>query len=431
MNVLFVFADQMHAFAMGCMGTPDILTPNLDALAREGVLFTGAYTNCPVCTPFRANLFTGRYANQTGVFRNSLRIPAGERTLAACLNEGGYRTSYVGKWHLGGKGNIPIPRELQGDFTHFIGYQCYNQYLCDVVFYDEEGCAKTYDTHRTDVTTDLAIERLKELGDGPFALFVSYQNPHYPEQPSAGFEALYAGKELRRRPNSEAIDPYTQTFSPPSPKPEETDPVQQRYGGDLSEYLRLYYGMVSQMDAGIGRLLEALDQLGLRENTTVIFTSDHGDMQGSHGLKNKSLPWEESSRIPLIVRAPGGPSGILTDALVSGIDFFPTCLDLAELPPEPRVAGQSFAPLLRGEDQRLDGPVFSEMNGGKEQWSMVRKAEHKLVVTRESRQPIHLFNLKTDPYEMKNLVNESDHAAIIADLLRTLGEWEAECARTR
>jgi arylsulfatase A-like enzyme len=407
LNILFIFADQMHRYALGCMGTPDIRTPYLDRLAAEGMLFRNAYSNCPICTPFRINLLSGLYTSQTGTFGNCARLPEGRPTLADDLNAGGYRTSYVGKWHIGDKGNGPIPAELRGGFTDFIGYQCYNGFDKDVNFYDEEGREHHFDRHRTDVTTDLALERLERIADNPFALFVSYQAPHYPVQPSPEYEALYRGVTIRRRPNCRDIDPYTATQSPPSPRPVELCPDFQRYGNNLDEYLRLYYALVTQIDANVGRLLAALERLGRAGDTAVVFTADHGDMQGSHGLKNKCLPHEESSGIPLIARVPGGARNTVADALVSGIDFYPTCLDYAGLPARSDLPGQNFAPLTRGEPQTLDGPVFSEMP----KWKMVREGNLKLVVEGEEPQPTQLYDLAADPYELHNLVDDPARAA--------------------
>jgi arylsulfatase A-like enzyme len=325
----------------------------------------------------------------------------------------------VGKWHLGATGNIPIPPELRADFTEFIGYQCYNDFLHGVKFYDEEGNEDWRDTHRTEVTTDIAIERLEGMKDNPFALFVSYQNPHYPEQPAYEHEKIYQGVDIKKRPNSQNVEPYTRTHSPPSPKPQENDPLYQKYGNNLDEYLRQYYAMVTQLDANVGRMREALDRLGLADNTVVIFTSDHGDMQGSQGLTNKGTAWEESSHIPLVVYVPNGAKGAVSEALVSGVDFFATCLDYAGLSPEPSVEGDSFAPLTRGEDQDLNRPIFSEMRP----WCMVREGAFKLVAAKEPFGATHLFDLESDPYEMNNLLDHSDHAGTQNHLLQTLQTW--------
>lgn len=425
MNILFIFADQMHRYAMRCMGTPDIQTPNLDRLAGEGVLFRNAYSNCPVCTPFRVNLFSGRYASQTGAFKNRDRIPETCKTLADALNEGGFHTSYVGKWHIGGAGNGPILEELRGGFRSFIGYQCYNGFWNNVCFYDEQGVEHRFDRHRTDVTTDLAIDRLQHMAQEPFALFVSYQAPHYPVQPAPEYDELYSGVTIRRRPNCREIDPYVRTWSPPSPWPPDPCPDYQRYGNNLNEYLRLYYALVTQIDAGVGRLLDALDALGRSRDTVVIFTSDHGDMQGSHGLKNKSLPYEESSGIPLIVRVPGGARNMISEALVSGIDFFPTCLDYAGLPPMPGLPGSNFAPVTLGKTTQLNGPVFSEMAN----WKMVREGDLKLVVQTEGFQPTHLYDLRADPYELDDLVENPEYASAIAALRNRIIAWQEEAAK--
>lgn len=427
MNILFIFTDQQHRYALGCMDNSEIRTPNLDRLAQDGVLFRSAYSNCPICTPFRVNLLTGLYTSQTDTFDNGARVPEACRSLPDALNDGGYRTSYVGKWHIGGAGNGPIPKELRAGFTDFIAYQCYNGFRDNVCFHDEDGRERAFKKHRTDVTTDLAIERLERAASGPFGLFVSYQAPHYPVQPGPEFEEMYRGVSLSRRPNSQEVDPYTRTWSPRSPWPPEGCPDFQRYGNDLDEYLRLYYGMVSHIDAGVGRLLGKLEELGLTDRTAIIFTSDHGDMQGSHGLKNKCLPHEESAGIPLIARVPGGASGLVTDALVSGIDFYATCLDYAGLDPEPSVAGPSFAPLTRGEAQELNGPVFSEMKG----WKMVRKGAHKLVVEGEEHTPMSLYDLEKDPYEFTNLVERSECASRVSELRDCVVDWQEMCRTTR
>ncbi len=419
-NIVFIFADQMHRYALHCMSTGDIHTPNLDRLAAEGMLFTNAYSNCPICGPFRINLFTGLYTRQTGRYNNGDRIPENTPTLAGALNARGYRTSYVGKWHIGGAGNIPIPQALRGGFTDFIAYQCYNGFNDNVIFYDEANQAHTFDRHRTCVTTDLALQRLEEMHNKPFALFVSYQAPHYPVQPDPEYEALYRDVAVNRRPNSSEIDPYTRTYSPPSPQPPELCPDYQRYGNNLGEYLRLYYGMVSQIDAEVGRLMDALERLGIADRTVVLFTADHGDMQGSHGLKNKSLPFEESAGIPLIVRVPGGTPGVVSDALVSGIDYFPTCLDYAGGPVPGDLPGTNFAPLTRGEDQMLAGPVFSEMRD----WAMVREGDWKLVVATDTGAPTMLYNLRNDPYEQRNLVGGAGYEARTAILRDRIMTWQ-------
>jgi arylsulfatase A-like enzyme len=418
-NILFIFTDQMHKFALNCMGTDDIITPNLDKLASQGVLFTNAYSNCPICTPFRINLFTGLYSSQTNTLENESSIPDSCYTLADALNAGGYTTSYVGKWHIGDSGNKPIPENKRGGFQHFIGYQCYNGFQDNVCFYDEEGSETRFEKHRTDVTTDLAIKRLNEIKDDKFAMFVSYQAPHYPVQPDAEYANLYKGKTIKRRFNCLDIDPYTRTFSPPSPWPPDDCKNYIKYGNNLDEYLRLYYAMITQIDANVGRLLEELERIGKRENTVVIFTSDHGDMQGAHGKKNKCLPYEESSGIPLIVSMPGAlQNGSKCDALVSGIDFYPSMLDYADIKGQNALPGRSFMPLLSNTNSS-ERSVFSEMPD----WKMIRQGDFKLVVATEGLRPKKFFNLKNDPFEMNNLVDDTIYQSKISQLRTDVEDW--------
>ncbi|MFW6132579.1 MAG: sulfatase-like hydrolase/transferase [Planctomycetota bacterium] len=432
MNFLFVFSDQQQRHATGCLSGGEVRTPTLDRLGREGVLARRAYANNPVCTPCRIGMFSGLHSSRTDTHSNADRIPPGLPTLADRLNRGGYRTSYVGKWHIGGAGNGPIPPELRGGFTDFIGYQCYNGFREGVCFYDERGRERCYDAHRTDVTTDIALERLRGLArcGAPFALFVSYQAPHYPVQPSCAYEAMYAGAEIRGRPNRAEVDPYTPTYSPPSPRPREDDPDYRRYGGDLHEYIRLYRAMVTQVDANVARLMGALETLGLSAETAVFYTSDHGDMQGSHGLRNKCLPYEESAGIPLVARVPGGARGLVCDAPLSSLDFYPTLLDLAGLPVPGGLDGRSFAPLLRqGSECDASRPVFAE----RPKWCMIVRDGWKLVADRtdDGLEPAMLFNLDTDPYEMRNLLDGPDCGDRRNRLWADLVAWDRDVTSDR
>jgi arylsulfatase A-like enzyme len=430
MNLLFIFTDQQQRDALGCMGNADVDTPNLDALAARGVLFRRAYSNNPICTPFRINLMTGQYSCRTGAQSNRDRVPPGTPTLAGALERGGVRAGYVGKWHIGGTGNGAIPRELRAGFQRFIGYQCYNGFHENVCFYDEDGVEHRFDKHRTEATTDLAVQRLRDLAGGPFALFVSYQAPHYPVQPGRQYAEMYAGRPIHPRPNRGEVEPYTPTWSPTSPQDWEQDPDYRRYGGNLDEYIRLYDAMVTQIDANVGRLLRELEDLGLADETAVVFTSDHGDMQGSHGLTNKCLPYEESAGIPLIARVPGGAAGATCDVPVGGVDLFPTCLALCGLPADrPTADGRSIAPAVTGQGRLDPGrEVFSE----RPKWCMVVRDGWKLVADRDASYglaPCALFDLDHDPYELSNRIDEPALAGRAREMTAALAAWQADCRR--
>lgn len=424
LNVLFIFTDQQHRYALGCMDNPNVETPNLDRLAERGVLFRRCYSNNPVCGPFRGSLLTGQYTSHCRVTGNGDPLPPGTTTFADAFNAAGYQTSWVGKWHLGGNGNGPIPRELRGGFQRFKGYQCYNGFYKDVCFYDEDNVEHRYDNHRTDVTTDIAISELEVLvgRNKPFMLMMAEQAPHYPEQPAPEYEALYKGRNIIRRPNCQEINPFTPTFSPRSPRPVENDPDFHRYGNNLDEYIRLYNAMCTQIDANVGRLMAALERLGVAENTMIVFTSDHGDMQGSHGLKNKCLPHEESAGIPLIIHVPGLPGGRVSDSLVSGVDLMPTCLDLAGIAPVAGVDGQSIAPFLRGESHETCQAVFSEHGD----WCMIVEGGWKLVAERQDDglAPMLMTHLDQDPLELSNRADDPAVAGRRLKMLEKLSSWD-------
>jgi arylsulfatase A-like enzyme len=431
-NILFIFTDQQHRHSLGCMGNPAVRTHHLDRLAAEGVLFRSFYSAAPSCGPFRGTLMTGRFPSSTGLYENEDPLPADGHNLAEVLERGGYQTSYVGKWHLGGAGNRPIPAVRRGGFSKFIGYQCYNGFYRDVCFYDEENREHRFAKHRTEVATDLAVESLKRLAsiDRPFALFVSYQAPHYPVQPAPEYEKMYAGKPVPKRPNYQEVDPYTPTVNPRSPRPPSSDPDYVKYGNDMDEYMRLYYAMCTQVDAKVGDLVAHLKQLGIYENTVILYTSDHGDLQGSHGLKNKDLPWEEAAGIPLIIRLRGKEDGRVCESSIDSTSLYPTILDLAGIPYEKeRLDGISFAPYLKDESDEPSIAAFSEKRARRgDSWRLIRQGDFKCVAGygEDGRLlPMHLFNLAKDPYEMHDLLKERAYQEVGERLLKKLKDWHS------
>ncbi|MGI5898449.1 MAG: sulfatase [Christensenellales bacterium] len=435
-NVLVIFSDQQHKYALGKVN-PQYITPNLDRLCDEGVLFESGYSNNPVCGPYRGNLMTGLYTSHCGVYNNGDPLPEGVPTMASLLNDQNYETCFVGKWHLGGNGIGPIPENIRGSFKHFVAYQCYNgfdpnpPYNNKVAFYDEYDREHIYDKHRTDVTTDIAIDKLRLLNDSgkPFFAVVGYQAPHYPEQPSPEYAALYTGVTFAKDPNYQEVEPYTPTYSPTSPRPFELCPDFQRYGGNMDEYMRLYAGLVSQVDAGVGRIVQELKELGIYDDTLIIYTSDHGDMQGSHGLRNKCLPHEKSCGVPFLARLPGGVQGIRSDALVSGIDILPTALEVAGASTDFRCDGVSFLGHLTDGSAYSRDYVIAEYplkSQSGYRWRMIRDKQYKLVVDCHSFKGLYLFDMINDPWEMDNIIDCDENAQIIARLTALLNENTAE-----
>jgi arylsulfatase A-like enzyme len=422
-NVLIIFGDQLMKFALGCMDNSDVVTPNIDRLAQNGALFKNAYTTTPVCSPFRANLVTGLYNLETGADGNCCVLPNGCHSLVSDFNNAGYQTGFVGKWHIGIGGNRPIEKKYRADFQNFIGYQCFNSFYEDVWFFDEDNKKHEYDKHRTDVTADIAIERLQKLSDDPFMMVVGFQAPHYPEQPSPRFDNIYRGKKVTPRPNYTGISPYIPTVFPRSSRPYEKCPDYRRYGEDIHEYLRCYYALCSQIDYNVGRIVDQLEESGRLDDTIIMFTSDHGDMAGSHGLNGKAVSYEESAGIPLLMVGPGVPKGIRINAPIDSSSFLPTCMGLADIEMPENIKPRCKTDLF--ENPNSDTHAFSCFKG--KGWCMIRKGKHKLTIDVNTNEPLSFYNLKDDPYEVSNLIEAETINIKYSEMLGLLINWKEEC----
>ena len=418
MNVLFLFPDQMRAQAMGCMGNPDVKTPNLDRLAAEGVLFRNHFANSPVCCPARAIILTGKYAHTNGMIANDLRLRESETSVAELFAEAGYRTGFVGKWHLDGgprqPGWIPPGARRQG-FEFWAANEVSHAHF-DTHYFRDDPEPIPIKSFETSAWTDIGIEFLRETERDarPFFLTVQMGPPHDPYIAPDEYMALYDPDALTLRPN---FDGDT------SDRELEPSPYVKTPG---RKEIAAYYAMVTAVDDQVGRILGELDELGLRDNTIVIVSSDHGDMLGSHGTRLKRKPWEESIRVPGIVRHPGAPAGRETDALFSHVDIAPTLLSLCGLPVPPEMQGASLAPVVLGQAEsgpsaayfQIFGPFIA---GGVERgWRGLRTDRFMYARTQDA--PWLLYDLEADPYELKNLVADPEAGP-------TLGELDAELTR--
>jgi arylsulfatase A-like enzyme len=418
-NVLFIFADQLGAHYLGCYGHPQVETPNLDRLAGESVRFTRAYTASPLCTPFRGTLFLGRYPVQTGIVRNQQRIPAGETTLADLFNKAGYLTSYVGKWHLSGppQGTRWVPPTERGGFSDFIGWECgHRTHFDHELFEDDPDRPIPMPGHETDGLTRFACERLERhaAGERPFCMFVSYQAPHPVCDPPEPYRSLYTGGPLHYRPTVDFDARFTGYG---------------RMSVDMGvrDWTERYFGEISQLDAAVGRVLGKVEDLGLRDSTVVVFTSDHGDMGGCHGLFEKSVAYEEATRIPLLVRLPGQWLGRTSDALFSSVDFLPTLLGLCGLPPAATAEGIDCAPLLhRRPSAEEREAIFITCRD----WACIRRGSYKLTLNADGTEMRKLFRLDVDPFEQINRVEDPAERETVEALRGLFLDW-LEDVRTR
>jgi arylsulfatase A-like enzyme len=406
-SILLIMPDQMRGQAMGCMGDPDVRTPHLDRLASEGLLFRNTFANTPVCCPARAIILTGKYPHKNGMVANDLRLGEAEVTLAELLAAEGYRTGFIGKWHLDGgprlPGFIPPGPRRQG-FQFWAANECSHDHFRPSYFRDT---AEPIVEHRfePEVWTDRAIEFLGQVGEAPFFLEVAMGPPHDPPGAPERYMSLYDPARIAVRPNW----------------------VEGVRGAGRRE-IAAYYAAITAVDDQVGRLMEALRQRGRADDTIVVVTSDHGDMLGSHGQRLKRKPWEESIRVPGILRYPARVRpGRTTEALLSHVDLAPTLLSLCGLPVPPAMQGSDLSWAVLGTTDRGPGSVFFQIfvpfagDGTPHPWRGVRTDRFMYARTEDG--PWVFYDLADDPFERKNLARDPARAADRERMEDELRSW--------
>jgi len=418
-NVIFILTDDQGPWAMGCAGNEEIRTPNLDALAASGIRFESFFCTSPVCSPARASLMTGRvpsahgvhdYLRQGNVPPTAAQFLAGMTCYTDVLAENGYTVGLSGKWHMGDS------TSAQHGFSHWFcmpgGASEYN----DAEMF-RQGKRTVCPGYLSDVITDDALAFLQAHQAGPFYLSVHYNAPHSPwTGHPPDIVASYDDCPFKSCPQ-EAAHPWLR-------------PDLRRRLGDR-ESLKGYFAAVTAMDLNVGRLLERLNELGLRESTLVAFSSDNGFSCGQHGFWGKgngTFPlnmYENSVKVPTIFSHPGRiPAGRVTGALVSQYDFMPTLLEYLALPAvdDPILPGRSFLPVLTGRtDQAHERVVVFDEYGPVR---MIRTPEHKYV-HRHPYGPHELYDLQADPDERNNLIDGKSNQSLVAELRKHLAEWFA------
>jgi arylsulfatase A-like enzyme len=404
-NVLFILADQWRAQTMPGAGDKQLHAPNLARLAREGVHFDRVYACYPLCSPSRASLITGRFPHSAGVPHNDVPLPQREPSIAAQLREAGYVTGYIGKWHLDGEerpGFVP-PGPRRRGFDYWAAFNRGHRYYDSIYFRDTPDEIRPAG-FEPDYQTALAIDFIRKNKAKPFYLFLSWGPPHTPRQPPGDWKNYYEPSQFQLRPNVPAS--YEK---------------QARLGHAG------YYGLCSALDQCLGRILAVLDQENLAADTLLVFTSDHGDMLGSHGLEYKNVPYEEASRIPLLMRYPRKlAAGARQDFLVSNVDLMPTMLAMCGANVPEGVQGRNHASLLQtGKGERPES-VFSEGKiGGEGEWRMLVRGFDKLVLDKTG-EVSHLYNLSQDPFEQNNLAASRSHMRTRDELLALIGDWQRQ-----
>ncbi len=350
LNVLFIMSDQHSARALRCYGNREIRTPNLDRLAAEGVLFENAFCQTAQCVPSRYSIFTGRYARSHGTYSNGQAQNPSEQTVAELFKKAGYVTATLGKHHM------VMDKTTQNHGFDLVftepnrGFAQKGEFLpFEEVSPGRSNVGKSAlsnDEHPAGLITAKAIEFLRGHRDRPFVLWYSFSGPHTPICPSSPWADMYNPDELTLPPNLEVIDKDIPQIDGLLTKSGKFS--QKHYHRQTLAY---YYGLVSQIDHNIGRVLKELDDLGLSDNTLVVYTADHGEMMAEHGAWTKGRScYDATIHVPMILRWPRVLSaGKRVNELVGLIDLLPTLLEAADLPIPANVQGMSLLPLVTAQ----------------------------------------------------------------------------------
>lgn len=402
-NIVFVLTDQWRGQASGYAGDPNVRTPNLDALAGHSIRFENAVSVCPVCTPHRASLLTGRYPTSTGMFLNDLYLPADELCMAEILRDAGYETGYIGKWHLDGHGRHSfIPPERRQGFDYWKVLECTHDYNNSYYYAGDDPTRRTWDGYDAYAQTADARAYIRDRADSrkPFFLFMGYGGPHFPhDNAPEELKALYPPEEIVLRPN-----------------------VPEEMRQNAREELQGYYAHCTAIDRCVGDLYMALAEAGLADNSIFVFTSDHGDMFGSQGKRprRKQLPWDESVRVPFLLRYPAvHKEGRVVQTPINTPDILPSLLSLAGVAIPDSVEGDDLSGLLRGEDgERNRAALFMAVAPfGADDFKAyrgVRSSRYSYV--RDSDGPWLLYDNQEDRHQMNNLIDHPEYADLRGEL---------------
>ena len=442
-NIIFYFTDQQRWDTCGCFGQPLDITPNLDALARDGVKFDNAFSPQPVCGPCRALFQTGKYPTETGCFRNNIMLPAGVKTLGQYIEEAGYETAYIGKWHLASDGELEkppaidhtvtaIPRELRGGYTGFwraADVLEFTSHGYDGFVFDENGQRVDFKGYRADCINDMALEFLDGYtGEKPFFMTVSQIEPHHQND-----RKHYEGPEGSKERFKDFI------------LPEDLKAL----GGNAAEEYPDYLGQCASLDENLGRLVAKLKEKGLYENTVIIFASDHGSHFLTRNRDEHLNGYDDYKRschdaclhVPLVIA--GGPyrGGRAVEELVSTASLPKTILALAGVDVGDAMIGENLLDVVEEKADNRPNEIFAQISESRV-GRCIRTARYTYSVyapgvnggaaaASDRYADDFLYDMDQDPHQLNNVVADPAYAQVKAELRKRLLDWiwRAEGAR--
>ena len=404
-NIVFILTDQWRGEALGYAGDSNVKTPNLDAFAKEAVDFTNAVSVTPVCTPHRAALLTGKFPTTTGMFVNDIYLPSEELCMAEIFKEAGYNTAYWGKWHLDGHGRSTfIPKERRQGFEYWKGLECSHNYT-KMPYYDNDDTEiKYWEEYSPFAITKDANQYLTDHANDekPFLAFISIATPHYPHDSAPQkYKDMYIPETLKVNPN-----------------------VPKELEERTRKELQGYYAHATATDIAIGNVLAKIKELNLSDNTIIVFTADHGEMMGAHGVKpfTKQLPWDESIRVPFLISYPSidKNKGTTVNAPINTPDILPSLLGLVGIKIPEGIQGENLSNLMKNPDPDYDraalvmGVAPFGANFKDPEYRAIKTKQFTYIKTPEGAS--NLFDNFKDPYQMDNLLNKPEFENIQKEL---------------
>jgi N-acetylglucosamine-6-sulfatase len=403
-NILLILADDLRWDALGVSGHPFFKSPNIDRIGKEGAIFRNAFVVHSLCSPSRATLLTGAYSHRHGVVNNDLSLKPDTPTAPKILQAAGYETAFIGKWHMGSTAH-PQP-----GFNHWVSFRSQGSYIDPELNVD----GKTLDAkgHMTDILTDFTLEFLSKDRAAPFFVILSHIAVHEPLTVQERFAGKYE-KEIVTLPLSYGEDP--------SGKPEFLKCRSFRNDSLLTDKVKRYFETLAGVDECVGKLLDKLGEKGILDETLIIVTSDNGYFLGEHNLVDKRTAYEESMRIPLLVRYPNWfkVSAVFPKLMALNLDIAPTLLDAAGIAAPPGMQGVSLRKLANGEAQRqsfLYEYFYIPRESCTPTMRAVRTQNYKYITYFDSTATQELYDLIEDPVEMRNLIKDSTYATVLQRL---------------
>jgi len=435
-NIVVYFSDQQRADTIGCYGQPLDITPNLDKLAEQGVRFENAFSPQPVCGPCRAIFQTGKYATDTGCFRNSIALPSNSKTIAHYLEDNGYETAYVGKWHLASTGDleekpyqdyqtIAIPKELRGGYTGYWRASDLLEFTSDGYggfVFDENNNKCEFEGYRCDCITDYAIDYINNReSEKPFMLFLSHIEPHH-QNNAHHYQGPIGSKEK-----------YKDFVLPKD--------LEALGGGDAREEYPDYLGQCNSLDDNLGRLINSLKQQGLYENTVIIYVSDHGSHFNTRNKDNhlngyddyKRTAHDAALKVPLIISGGEFNQNKVVKDLVSTQSLAKTILSIANIDDDGEMIGENLLDVVNGVNDNRANEVYAQISESRV-GRCIREEKYMYsiyapdvnggaIASATFYKDDYLYDLEKDPYQLNNLIEDDSYIEIKSKLREKIKSW--------